>query len=119
MSFCRVDSLKRLEVTCKGTNNSKEVRDTVEAIAQGLNGTKSPEEISDIRAALIHLCYMTENLKHQADVRCVLLCVLIVHFAGTSRITHVHISLRLHLRNLHEEFCIQGGALGLVLFVPL
>ena len=61
--------LRHLEAVCKLTNNSKEIREIVTAIQRGLVGTKSADEIADIRAALTHLCYMTENLKHQADVR--------------------------------------------------
>ena len=68
MSFCCVGDLERLEAVCKLTNNSNEVRGIVEAIRQGLNGTQSPDQIYDVRAAITHLCYMIENLKHQADV---------------------------------------------------
>ena len=69
MSLCCVKDLKSLEVVCRNTNNSSEIRDIVETIRQGLIGRKTADEVADIRAALIHLCYMTENLKHQADVR--------------------------------------------------
>ena len=57
-----------MEVVCKKTNNSVEVQDIVETIRQGLDGTNSIDEIAEIRAALTHLCNMTVNLKHQADV---------------------------------------------------
>ena len=68
MSFCNVGELKRLEVVCKVLNNSEEVRQIVETIRQGVTGKKTKDEIADIKAALIHLCNMTEGLKHQADV---------------------------------------------------
>ena len=68
VSFCHANDLKRMEVVCKQTNNSEEVQDIVEAIRQGLDGTNSIDEIAEIRAALTHLCNMTVNLKHQADV---------------------------------------------------
>ena len=60
--------MKRLETVCKLTNNNTEVQDIVARIRRGLEGSKSAEEIADVTAALTHLSYMTENLKHEADV---------------------------------------------------
>ena len=60
--------LKSLEAVCKLTNNSKEVRDIVEAIRRALDGTNSADQLADIRDALTHLCNMTISLKHQVDV---------------------------------------------------
>ena len=68
VSFCHVRDLKSLEAVCKLTNNSKEVRDIVEAIRRGLDGTNSTDQLADIRDALTHLCNMTISLKHQVDV---------------------------------------------------
>ena len=68
LSFCSARDLKTVEAVCKLTNNKAEIRNIVAVIRRGLVGTKSAKEIAEIRAALIHLCYMTENLKHQADV---------------------------------------------------
>lgn len=68
MSFCYVKDLQRLEVVCKLTNNSKEVHGIVKTIREGLAGSNPDEELASIRAALTHLCYMTENLKHQDDI---------------------------------------------------
>lgn len=45
-----------------------EIRDIVATIRRGLVGTDSADEIASITAALTHLCYMTENLAHHADV---------------------------------------------------
>lgn len=67
LSFCCARDLKTVEAVCKLTNNKAEIRNIVAVIRRGLVGTKSAKEIAEIRAALIHLCYMTENLKHQAD----------------------------------------------------
>ena len=68
MSFCCVKDLKRLELVCKITNNSNDIRHVVKIISKALIGTPEPREITEIKAALTHLCYMGENLKHQADV---------------------------------------------------
>ena len=68
MSFCVVNDLKKLESVCKLTNNSSEVEDIVAAIRQGILGIEAAGGVADIRSSLTHLCYMTENLKHQADV---------------------------------------------------
>ena len=70
VSFCDMKELKTLEKVCKLTNNGQEVQDIVEAIRKGLvAGIKKAEEITEIRGALTHLCYMTEKLQHAADVR--------------------------------------------------
>ena len=53
---------------CKLTNNSNEIRDIVATLCGGLVGNKSADEVADVRDALTHLCYMTENIEHQADV---------------------------------------------------
>ena len=68
MSFGAVNDLKTLESVCKLTNNSSEVKDIVAVISQGLKDIKLTDEVADIQSSLTHLCYMTENLKHQADV---------------------------------------------------
>ena len=68
MSFCSVKDLKHLETVCKITNNSNEIQCTVKKINKALIGTPDPDEIAELHAALTHLCYMGENLKHQADV---------------------------------------------------
>lgn len=68
VSFCGSNELKKLEVVCKRTNNSKEVQDIVAAIRQGLVGIKSAEQIAEVTAAITHLCNMTDSLTLQADV---------------------------------------------------
>ena len=95
ISFCHVRELKRLEVVCTRTNNSNEIRDIVATIRRGLGGTKSPTELADIIAALTHLCYMTVNLKHQADVsHCLLLATFFTLnlLSSKSHQSHQHIS---------------------------
>ena len=52
---------------CKLTNNDREIKDTVGSIRCGIDCTA--KEIAEIKAAITHLCYMTENLNHKADVR--------------------------------------------------
>ena len=69
MSFCSIDELKRLEAVCQLIGNSSEVWNIVQAIRKGLVGTESVGDIADIKDSLTHLCYMIENLNHQADVR--------------------------------------------------
>ena len=54
---------------CPLTGNSSEVWNIVQAIRKGLAGTESVGDIADVKDALTHLCYMIENLNHQADVR--------------------------------------------------
>lgn len=73
MSFGDINDLKRLEIVCKLTNNSNEIRSIVAGIRRGFGGgIKSAEEIdmeiANILSSLTHLCYMTEKLNHQADV---------------------------------------------------
>ena len=53
---------------CKLTNPDNEVRDIVAVIRGALVGTMSADNIAAVTAALTHLCNMTENLKHHADV---------------------------------------------------
>ena len=107
MSFSHVDSLKRLEVVCSQTNNSKEVRDVVDSITKGLTGTKTAEEIGDIRAALIHLCYMTENLNHQADVRrcCSILCNAFFGISLTNQLSCAYTCILND--NLHDTLALD------------
>ena len=89
MSFCTVAELKRLEIVCKVWNNSEEVHQIVATIRQGVVGKKTKAEIAAIRAALIHLCYMTEELRHQADVSFVCIWDHINHIELRHSMLHV------------------------------
>ena len=68
-SFCSIMDLKILEIVCKLTNNESEIQELVDVIRRGHVATKSVQEIAEIKAAMTHLCYMTENLTHKPDVR--------------------------------------------------
>ena len=90
MSFGCVFDLMQLEAVCKLTNNSREIEDIVMTFRRGLVGTKSADEVADIRAALTHLCYMTQHLQHQADVSTFVLLLRCFTFASGNIFKRTH-----------------------------